>query len=250
MIDGEIGTPENVPSIQDASVKASNNDVNSSVEQRPLNKAQDSSTFTQDDVNRIIKGVKMDAYEKARRDLEVNQKQVNNSSTVSDDQRIRQLVDSQFESKRAEYERKAQESAQLEAAQKIANDFTKKMLEFDKQRYPDFEQKVSKLQFQNLAEESPHIIAIAASLDNTSDVMYELANSPMKLGGIAALSKVNPALAAEEMIKLSESIKRDNQNLSRPTPKEPLTQIKPSTAGRDNGSPQSVSDFRKLLKRR
>jgi hypothetical protein len=74
--------------------------------------------------------------------------------------------------------------------------------------------------------------------------MYELGRNPGKVASLTTLAYINPQLAKLEMKKLADSIKTNEQASEAPNVNEPLSQVKPSTVGKDNGS-NTVSDLRR-----
>jgi len=196
----------------------------------------------QSEVNDIIGSAKREAYEKGKREslaeyqktqapVQTNSYAPNQTiggmAQLSDD-KIRQLINEE-----------SQKMTNMAVAQRIANEFTQKMMAA-KDKYPDFEQVVGEL---NLVD-MPQIVNWANSLDNTADVMYELAKYPEKLSSVTVLAYTNPRKATVLLQKLSDSIKQNESALKQPSASEPLSQIKPSTTGTDNGS-KTVSDLRK-----
>lgn len=135
----------------------------------------------------------------------------------------------------------AQTQAQQAQAQQVVNSFKAKM-EQGKSDYPDFEQKVSKLG--NLASIAP-IVQLAAGVDNTHDVMYDLADNPQKMTHLLMLSNVNPQLAQDEMHKLAVSIKTNRDAASRQLPNNPLNQLKPSINPGGGSTDTSISNFKR-----
>lgn len=136
-------------------------------------------------------------------------------------------------------EQKIKERSDAQTANQIAYDFIGKM-KSGKDKYSDFEETVSQL---NLPAH-PQMIYWANSLDNTADVVYEIAKNPEKFASILMLSQTAPELARRKMQELSSSIKKNDEAQKLPHVNEPLSQLKPSTVGMDNGS-MTVRDLRK-----
>lgn len=93
----------------------------------------------------------------------------------------------------------------------------------------------------------PQVTLLAAQMDNLPDIMYELAKNPGKLTHLHTLALASPDMARKELVKLSESIKRNddavNNNVKSPSP---LSKLKPSAnAGSDTGK-RKISDLRKM----
>jgi hypothetical protein len=126
-------------------------------------------------------------------------------------------------------------------ANKVATDFLSKM-EAGKTKYADFEDTVNAL---NLPM-APEIVDWANGLDNTADVVYEIAKNPTKFTTILNLARGGfGQLAQRELQKLSASIKQNESAAdAAKSVNEPLSQIRPSTVGTDNGK-MTVRDLRK-----
>ncbi len=102
------------------------------------------------------------------------------------------------------------------------------------EKYADFNDKVSQLQLDKL----PDIVKLAANVENTADVVYDLANNPGKMGNILSLAN-NPDtyhLAEIAMRRLSDSIQQNESSKNVRHAPDPLNPIKPSLSGTDNGS--------------
>ena len=93
----------------------------------------------------------------------------------------------------------------------------------------------------------PQIAVMAAELENTLDIIYDLRKNPSKLATLQmfALNEDYDELR-EELTKLSKSIKRNEQSLASNTKSPtPLTKLKSSAiAGQDTGK-RTISDMRK-----
>jgi hypothetical protein len=134
----------------------------------------------------------------------------------------------------------AQQQAQQYHAHNIANEFLGK-LDQGKEKYPDFDEKMDSLELQTI----PEVVQLANGFDNTSEIMYELANNPHKVASLLTLTRYgNGKLAYLETKKLSDSIKQNQTALQQPVPPEPLSPLKPSNVGTDNGA-LSIKELRK-----
>jgi len=190
----------------------------------------------QSEVNELVGKLKRESYERGLKDGSVKQpeytpppSQASTSDPVADE-RVRQIIRDETE-----------KQTQLALAQKVANEFTQKIIAAkDSNKYPDFEEKVMQLNLPSI----PHIVGWANSLDNTADVLYDIAKDPVKFANVLMLSQTSPHLAVQQLQKLSNSIKENEAAAKQPTAAEPLSQLKPSTTGTDNGS-MSIRDYRK-----
>lgn len=90
----------------------------------------------------------------------------------------------------------------------------------------------------------PNAVMLAASMENTPEIMYELANNPSKLLEIDSLARTAPKLAQKQLERLSKSISQNleakNNNVSAPPP---LSKIKSSSVGMDSGK-MTLKDFK------
>jgi hypothetical protein len=181
-------------------------------------------------VNEIVKSRMAAAANKAREEMsQSNQSQgMGGMQSVNEDQ-IRRMIDEAAEKRSNEH-----------MAHRIATNFVSK-LEPGRAKYSDFDSVIGDLDLAN----NPHIVALTEGIDNTSDVLYEMGVNPSKFSAVVNLAVRNPHLAARELRKISESIKTNEQAASYPKANEPLSELKSSTVGVDNGK-MSVRDLRKM----
>jgi hypothetical protein len=124
-------------------------------------------------------------------------------------------------------------------AQQIESDFKSKIAA-ERMADPDFADSYDALNI----EAHPELVIWANGLDNTAQIIKDLANNPAKYSNILMLAKSGaPMLAQKELQKLSQSIKANLAAQKQPKAPDPLSQIKPSSIGVDNGS-MEVSDYR------
>jgi hypothetical protein len=129
-------------------------------------------------------------------------------------------------------------SRQAQALQ-IETDFKSKIAA-ERMADPDFADLYDALNI----EAHPELIIWANSMDNTAQIVKDLAKNPTKYANILMLAKsASPRMAQIELNKLSQSIKSNLEAQKQPVAPAPLSQIKPSNIGVDNGSFE-VSDFR------
>jgi hypothetical protein len=199
--------------------------------------------LTQSEVNELVGRIKHDAYSKGLREgqaalqqpMQQNQPPIQSQAgsmggmpQITDDH-IRQLIADE-----------AQKQSHMTAAHNTLTNFASQ-LERGKAKYSDFAETVGKLgNFQNI----PHIVKMATDAGIAEDVMYDLGKNPGKVASLTTLSYINPILAEDEMKKLVDSIRKNQEALKDPSIAEPLSQIRPSTVGTDNGS-NSVRDLRR-----
>lgn len=193
-------------------------------------------------VNVLVGKAKQEGREKGRQEalaeLSAQQPaQAQSQSIASNDPAsARQIFQEEFAKQTQAWERQAQEQAANQQAMKTLSEVNMKFNDA-KTRYHDFDNVVNLKYFQQM----PDVLHLANSVDNTGDVVYDLLKNP---GKIAQLRGIPEDLARQQMRNLSDSIKQNQTAISNPQTPEPLSQIKPSTIGLDNGSKKSVSDLR------
>jgi FKBP-type peptidyl-prolyl cis-trans isomerase len=90
----------------------------------------------------------------------------------------------------------------------------------------------------------PQLVYLATQADNTAAIIYELQKNPAKLAQLSVLVDKSPAMARNEIAKLSQSIKTNEdakRNLQEA--QDPLSRLKPSPVGTDNGA-KTVRDYK------
>lgn len=93
-------------------------------------------------------------------------------------------------------------------------------------------------------EAQPNLILAMADMDNKAHVVKDLAQNPSKYANILALANGGSfGLARLELNKLSASIKANDTAKKQPKVDAPLSTIRASTIGGDDGN-LSVSDYR------
>lgn len=96
-------------------------------------------------------------------------------------------------------------------------------------------------------EQQPGLILSMVGMDNKAQVVKDLAKNPSKYANILMLANSgSPKLAQIELNKLSASIKANEEAKKQPKVDAPLSQIRPSNIGGDDGnfSNMSTTDFR------
>lgn len=93
-------------------------------------------------------------------------------------------------------------------------------------------------------EAQPHLILAMAGMENKAQVVKDLAKNPSKYANILTLANGgSPRLAQLELNKLSESIKANEAAKKQPKVDAPLSTIRASNIGGDDGK-FSTTDFR------
>jgi hypothetical protein len=201
--------------------------------------------FTEADVNSIVEA--RIAREKAKHaaSLEQAKSQSMGGMAQLSPEQVQRMIEEATHRKIAETERKRHEDYMAhqfaQEGERLADKF-KANIAAGKGEYEDFDKVFDVNDFAQMM----HVVGLAADMDNTADIMYELSKNPGKALIINDLASKSPRGAQIEMQKLSDSIKKNKEAQNARTATEPLSQIKPSTAGSDNGS-MTTSDFRKMF---
>lgn len=156
-----------------------------------------------------------------------------------DPQQIQQQVMQLLQQKQQEDEAKRHQEQIEQEVNQVAQQYFGKMAQ-GKDMFEDFEAMTADF---NPAE-FPQLVFLANQLDNTPAIIYELRKNPGKLADLAVLVEKSPNMARSELTKLSESIKRnDEAKRTLQEAQDPLSRLKPSPVGTDNGT-KTVRDFK------
>lgn len=198
---------------------------------------QEEKVLKQSEVNELVGRIKHEAYSKGMRDAQTATATpqpvpqgggMGGMPQVTEDH-VRQMIAEE-----------AHKQTQLQAAHQTLSNFANQMGS-GKGKYSDFDETIANLgDLRNM----PQVVELAADTGIAGDVMYELGRNPGKVASLTTLAYINPQLAKMEMKKLADSIKTNEQGSEAPAANEPLSQVKPSTVGKDNGS-NAVRDLRK-----
>lgn len=216
--------------------------------------APEEKLFRQSEINDIVKRAKYGAVEDYKRKVVerpdyVRQKEsdgnslnqetsfARNPSLTHDD--VRRMAVEESQRLRDEWIQSAQMQEQQQQAQKIVQDFFTK-LSTGKDKYQDFDSVVGDIDYGRF----PNVVQLANNhIDNTHDVIYELGKDRSKLALLEQLVHMSPRDAIVQIQRLSQSIK-DNESAGKMRQaNEPLSQMRPSNTGMDNGA-LSVKDLR------
>lgn len=128
-------------------------------------------------------------------------------------------------------------------AQKIEQDWLSAM-NAEKDVDPEFADLYDALNI----EAHPDLILWMNGMDNKAAIVKDIAKNPSKFSNILMLARSgSPQLAQMELRKLSASIAANEAAKKQPQADAPLSQIKPSNIGSDNGD-MSVSDYRLMFR--
>lgn len=218
----------------------------------PVQQAPAEKLIPQSKVEELIVNAKYEAAEKARRQMMQQQQQPSYQEAPQQQAQqgnyggqpdVRGIVAEEFGRHFNELSQKAQQE-QLEAqGRQLLEEFTGKIA--NSSAYSENKDVFERLapSFGNMAP----VVYMANSMDNTPDIMLELARNPTKISSIMQLSQIDPNLALQEMHKLSESIKTNAAAKAMALPGEPMSQLKSSPNSIDGGA-KTVSDYMKIFR--
>lgn len=191
----------------------------------------------QSEVNELAGKIRADAYEKGKREAIMSQQMSASGAQQMaqgslNEEQVRQMM-------RDEAQKINAQQAQMLEAQRIVGEFASKM-DLGKEAYTDFEDTVRQLDLRAI----PEIVQLANSVGNTADIMYDLGKNPYKIANLKVLAQTSPHLARAEMNRLSQSITSNKQAVAQVSTREPLGQMKPSTASVDSG-PMTLKDMKR-----
>ena len=147
---------------------------------------------------------------------------------------------------RLQKELQAQQEAQQHAAmekeaQEIAGQFVNKM-GAGKEHFEDFDEVMKDFS----PGAFPQVVYLATQVENTPQVMYELAKNPHKLATLDYLVNKDPRAAQAMIAKLSKSIQTNSEAVANAqVSPDPLDRLKPSTVGTASGS-KTIRDLRRM----
>lgn len=183
-------------------------------------------------------------YEKARAELmnQQNAQPTQAASTAQDQPLTRDEMDRRI----AESHEKARQQAIVD---QLETQFKQK-LEMGKAKIADYDEKVKPIVDEMYANPQHYgnLAVLVNSIDNTADVLRDLAENPAKKAQFIMMSHYSPRDAAMEIKKLSDSIKLNEQSLAQSkatSVNAPLSQTQSSPVGLGDGK-MNVSSRRKL----
>ncbi len=206
--------------------------------------------FKQAELNEIVGRAKHDAVESFKRQQEQHQQQpyVQPQSTISQSSQkalseddVKRLTSEELGRQREDWEKQNLERQHADAAQRIVNAYKDKIAA-GKDKYQDFEAVTSNVDMRYY----PNVVQLLAEhVDNSSDILYDLAKNRTKLGNLEFMCGHNPQDAIYEIKRLSDSIKANEQSSQMRASKSPLSQQRPSNTGTDSGGVLSMSDLKR-----
>lgn len=208
-----------------------------------LQEAEETKTLTKTQLTDLVKKERFRAAEKARAETEAKyqaemqaqQGQMPQFDPAEMRRQVKEELISDIQAAHAEAEKERQ-------TQEMRTLYDQYQLKMGKgsQLFDDFEEIMGDFEPGSF----PDATMLAAQMDNTAEIMYELTRNPSKLQDIDSLARKSPKLAMKELERLEGSI---NQNLQAKvntvSAPQPLSKIKSSSVGADTGK-MTLKDFK------
>ncbi len=205
--------------------------------------------FKQSELNEIVGRAKHDAVETFKRQQQQQaqqapQSQPTQSAKALSEDDVKRLTGEELARQRDAWNREIQEKSEIESAQRIVNTYKEKIAP-GKDKYEDFEAVTNNVDMRYY----PNVVQLLADhVDNSHDVLYELAKNRTKLSHLEFTCAHNAPDAIYEIKRLSDSIKANEQTSPMKTANSPLSQQRPSNTGTDSGNSLSLRDLKRKYK--
>lgn len=209
--------------------------------------------FKQSEVNDIVKKAKHEAEERYSRlmtqqpeyaqrkygDVNSLQPSPGNQNAAPDENHYRKIAAEEAQRLRDQWTHEAKTKAEAENAQRIVQNFWNK-ISTGKDKYQDFDAVTGDIEYRSF----PNTVQLLSDyIDNAQDVLYELGKDRLKMWQLESLANTSPRDALVHAQRLAQSIKDNEKAANVKLPREPLSQMRPSNTGTDNGA-MSVKDYR------
>jgi hypothetical protein len=219
----------------------------------PQESPREEKTFKQSEVNSLVGREKARAIEEYRRqqseqphyvqqkygEQPTQQQSIQPQNQFNSEQEIRRLAAEEAQRFSDQRYEEAQKRYEAESAQKVVQNFWNKVAP-GKEKYSDFEAVTGDIEYARF----PNVVQLLAEhVDNSHDMLYELGKDRGKMATLENLAYISPKDAIRQAQRMSQSLK-DNETASKTRiPNEPLSRMRPSNTGTDNGV-MGVKDYR------
>jgi hypothetical protein len=201
--------------------------------------------FKQSELNEIVGRAKHEAVESFKRQNTPQQSAPNyqqpmtSQRALSEDD-VKRLTTEELGRQREEWERQTLEKKHADEAQRIVGAYKDKIAA-GRDKYQDFEAVTSNVDMRYY----PNVVQLLAEhVDNSADILYDLAKNRTKLGNLEFMCGHNPQDAIYEVKRLAESIKANESSSQIRSSNAPLSQQRPSNTGTDSGA-LSMTDLKR-----
>ena len=217
--------------------------------------SSDERVFRQSEVNDIVKKAKYGAVEDYKRvateqpdyasrkygesSSSFQQQPTQPQSMAPDENTYRKIAAQEAQRLRDEWVQEARTKSEADSARGIVQTFWNKLVP-GREKYQDFDKVTSDIEYAQF----PNVVQLLAQhAENAHDILYAFGNDRIKMSQLEYLASKSPRDAIVQVQRLSQSIK-DNEAASKiRVPNEPLSKLRPSNLGTDNGV-MTVKDYR------
>lgn len=252
MMESSIGTSQSTESFSQSVAPSTTTESSTPVTSTPAEKV-----FRQSEVNDLVKKVKIGAVEDYKRlqveqpqyasqkfgDAVQQQPQTQSQRESMPENEIRRMAAEEVQRARDQWAQEAHTKSQTEQAQRTVQNFFNK-ISAGKEKFADFEQVVGDINLKAF----PNVVQMLGDyVDNSDEVLYELGKNRLNIAMLENLADKSPQDALLHMQRMAKSIKENAAASKTRVPNDPLSQLRPSNTGTDNGV-MSVKDFRMKYK--
>lgn len=220
----------------------------SNVSNSPPGEHKEERTFRQSEVTDIVKRERQEAIDRFQR-LQREQpdyaaqkygsQPLPQSNHFSEDH-YRKIAAEEAQKLRDQWIKDAKGKHEEELARNTVNNFMQK-INLGKEKYQDFDQVTGDIEYAAF----PNVVQLLANYaDNSGDILYSLGQDLTKMELLESLAARSPQAAIKQVQRLSKSLSDNESAKKMRIPNEPLSQLRPSNTGVDNGA-MSVTDYRK-----
>lgn len=207
-------------------------------------------TFRQSEVTDIVKRERQEAVDRYQR-LQREQPdyaaqkygQQATPQHTFDENYYRKIAGEEAERLRDQWMQDARSRHEQEAARNTVQAFNQK-INSGREKYQDFDQVTGDIEYAAF----PNVVQLLANyVDNSGDVLYSLGQDLTKMELLESLANRSPQAAVKQVQRLAKSLSDNEAAKNVRIPNAPLSQLRPSNTGVDNGA-MSVKDYRKKYK--
>lgn len=202
--------------------------------------------FKQSELNEIVGRAKHEAVESFKRQGVQSVPQNHDvPSAVSkglSEADVRRLSGEELQKRREEWHTEMAQQHYASEAKRVVDTYRNK-INAGKEKYQDFDTVVNE---DKLGKHYWNLIPLVADhVDNAADVIYELSRNKLKMHQLHSMYENNNAEdAIHEVLRLSESLKANEQAAAGKQANAPLSQQRPSNTGTDSGATLSLRDLK------
>ena len=219
--------------------------------------SSDERVFKQSEVNDIVKKAKYGAVEDYKRvateqpdyasrkygEGAQTQQPTQPQSMAPNEDTYRKIAAQEAQRLRDEWVQEARTKSEADNARSIVQTFWNKLAP-GREKYQDFDKVTSDIEYAQF----PNVVQLLAQhADNAHDILYAFGNDRIKMSQLEYLASKSPRDAIVQVQRLSQSIKDNDATSKIRVPNEPLSKLRPSNLGTDNGV-MTVKDYRARYK--